>query len=483
MPKAEIFFWGILAFFLGIFLASFKLDFVLIFPFFGFLASLFLSFKKPKLPVYFLGFFSLLVISGAFYFHFYSLKSFLDCGFHPFLGKEIKFVGKIIEIPEKKNGFYQIKVFSENPSGKILLKIPNFYEFSYGDVIEIEGKLKKAPSFFEKENIFYEIDFPKIKILSQNEGNFLKKILFKISSKIQENLSSLFLGEEGEFAKGIILGRGVSLSKQFKEKLNLAGLSHIVALSGFNVSIISHYLFHFLIFFFPRVICFWISLFLIFGFVLMTGALLSCLRAGIMAGIYLFSLKSARQYHPKYSLFLAAFLMVLFNPKLLCFDLGFQLSFLATLGLIYLTPSLKNFYLCFKAKVKKDFLRKILENENFNWFLEKFFFPTLAAQIMVFPLILKTFSQFPLIGFLSNLFILPLIPFSMLFSFLLAILKFFSQNLAIFLSFLAFPFFKFQLILIDFFSKFPPIKFPKEISLILCVFFYLLILKIFFIKK
>ncbi|MCD6412101.1 DUF4131 domain-containing protein [bacterium] len=192
MPKAEIFFWGILAFFLGIFLASFKLDFVLIFLFIGFLASLFLSFKKPKIPVYFLGFFSLALLSGYFYFHFYCLKSFLDCQLHPFLGKEVKLVVKVIEIPEKRGSFLRLKVFSENPSGKILLKIPNFYQLQYGDLIEIEGKLKKAPSFFEKENIFYEIDFPKIKILSQNEGNFLKKILFKISSKIQENLSSLF---------------------------------------------------------------------------------------------------------------------------------------------------------------------------------------------------------------------------------------------------------------------------------------------------
>jgi len=477
MHKAEVFFWGIIGFFLGIGFASFNLNFLLKISFLGALIFLIASFKFKKIPIYFLGFFCLMIICGSCYFYYYSQKSFLECKFHPFLGKEASFLGKVIELPQQKEFYQLIKVSSENPKGKVLLKLSKLYQIDYGDLIEIEGKLKKAPRFFYKENIFYQIDYPKIKILLKEEGNFLKAFLFKISLKIQKNLSFLFPLKEASFAEGIILGRSSLASEEFSKKLTLAGLSHLVALSGFNITIISHYLFNFLIFFFKREICFWASLILIALFVLMTGAFPSCIRAGIMGGIYLLSLKGGRQYHPKYALFFACFLMVLFNPKILCFDLGFQLSFLATLGLIYLTPLLKNFYLSFKSKIKNQFLKKIFNAKKLNTFLDDFFFPTLSAQISIFGLIIKNFSQFPLIGIVSNLFILPLIPTSMLFSFLAGILKFFSENLAILFSFLVFPLFKFQIILIEFFSQFPPLKIPEKLSWIIFFASYLLILK------
>ena len=475
MPKAEIFFWAIIGFLVGVFLASFNLKFILIICFFVSILFFIFSFKFKKIPIYFLGFFSLMIICGASYFYFYSFRNFSKCKIHPFLGKEISFVGKVIEIPKKKKFYQLVKVSSKKPQGKILLEASNSYHLNYGDLIEIEGKIKKAPKYFDKENIFYKISYPKIKIISRNKGNFIKSKLFKISLKIQENLSFLFPLNEANFAQGIILGRTSLVSQEFSKKLSLAGLSHIIALSGFNISIISHYLFNFLIFFFKREICFYLTLILIALFVLMTGAPPSCIRAAIMAGIYLLSLKGGRQYQPKYALVFTSFLMVLFNPKILCFDLGFQLSFLATLGLFYLTLPLKNFYLNLKLKIKNDFLKRILDFEKFNLFLENYLFPTLAAQISIFPLIVKSFSQFPLIGIFSNLFILPLIPFSMLVSFLVGILKFFSENLAILFSFAALPLFKFQIILVDFFSKFPSLKFPKELSLIIFVFCYILI--------
>ncbi len=477
MPKAEIFFWAIIGFFIGIFFASFNLNFVLIICFIASILFFVFSFKFKKIPIYFLGFFSLMIICGASYFYFYSYRSFSKCKFHSFLGKKIFFIGKVIEIPNKKEFYQLVKVFSKDPQGKILLKASNSYQIDYGDLIKVEGEIKKAPKYLDKENIFYEINYPKIKIISKNKGNFIKSFLFKISLKIQENLSFLFPIDEANFAQGIILGKTPSLSKEFSKKLSFAGLSHIIALSGFNISIISHYLFNFLIFFFRRDICFWITLFLIALFVLMTGGLPSCVRAAIMASVYLLSLKGGRQYHPKYALFFACFLMVLFNPKILCFDLGFQFSFLATLGLIYFTLPLKNFYLNLKLKIKNHFLEKIFNSEKFNSFLDGFFFPALAAQISIFGLVIKSFSQFPLVGIFSNLFILPLIPISMLVSFLSGILGFFSESLAILFSFAVFPLFKFQIVLIDFFSKFPLLKFPREFSLIIFIFWYILIWK------
>ncbi|MCD6085632.1 DUF4131 domain-containing protein, partial [bacterium] len=156
MPKAEIFFWAIIGFFIGIFFASFNLNFVLIICFIVSVLFFIFSFKFRKIPIYFLGFFSLMIICGASYFYFYSYRSFSKCKFHSFLGKKIFFVGKVIENPNKKEFYQLVKVSSKEPQGKILLKASNSYQIDYGDLIKVEGKIKKAPKYLDKENIFYE---------------------------------------------------------------------------------------------------------------------------------------------------------------------------------------------------------------------------------------------------------------------------------------------------------------------------------------
>jgi len=137
-------------------------------------------------------------------------------------------------------------------------------------------------------------------------------------------------------------------------------------------------------------------------FILLSGASASVIRAGLMGVLVLWGRQIGRQSSAGRVLILAAAIMLLFNPRLLLFDVGFQLSFLSTLGLIYFSP----------------ILEKILVKISALWGLKEIIIATFSAIIFTSPLIIYTFGQFSLVAPLANLLILPVVPLAMLLGFL-----------------------------------------------------------------
>jgi len=139
------------------------------------------------------------------------------------------------------------------------------------------------------------------------------------------------------------------------------------------------------------------SVIIIVLFVILTGASASVVRAAVMGLLLLFANGYGRLYNPKNSIIFAGAAMVYFNPFVLVFDIGFQLSFVAVLGLIYFYPRFD------------DKLKKMPKFGN----LKEIFLMTLSAQIAVAPLLIYYFRNFSLVSLPVNLMILPFIPFAM----------------------------------------------------------------------
>ncbi|MBI2003478.1 MAG: ComEC/Rec2 family competence protein [Parcubacteria group bacterium] len=150
---------------------------------------------------------------------------------------------------------------------------------------------------------------------------------------------------------------------------------------------------------------FWVTVLAIAAFTVLTGASASVIRAALMGILVLLAYREGRFYSMTNSIVLAGTVMIALNPKVLRFDAGFQLSFLATLGLVRLAPF-------FKEK-----LEKLPEFFNFK----ENFVATLSAQLAVLPVILYNFGNFSLVSLPANVLILPIIPVTMLFGFLAGI--------------------------------------------------------------
>ena len=332
-------------------------------------------------------------------------------------------------------------------SMKFLLNTNIYQEYDYGDELKIDCGLEKIENFDEsfdyqmylaKEGIFYQCKNPKIEKLNRNSGNKIYLGLLKIKNKFNENINQLIPVPESGLLSGLILGGSNQLSEDMKNNFSRTGMTHIVAVSGYNVTIIAEYLMIAGIFLgLWRRQAFWFAVTGIIIFVIVTGLSSSAVRAGIMGILLIWAMKNGRLANSQNAILFSAVLMLLINPLLLRFDVGFQLSFLATLGIIYLYPIVENYL--------------VKNNKVFG--IAEILFLTLSAQIFVLPVILFNFQKLSLISPLANILILPIIPLTMLLGFICAMTSFIFQPLAIIFSWLTYLPLKYETLTINYLAS------------------------------
>lgn len=211
-----------------------------------------------------------------------------------------------------------------------------------------------------------------------------------------ENQFNQFLPEpEASLVSGVVLGSRREMPTDFWQALKTTGTLHIIVASGYNISVIAAVALAVLAGLFNRYLALILTAFVILLYVLLVGAEPAIIRAAIMAGISLTARFFGREADAGRALVFTAALMLLARPVLL-WDIGFQLSFLATLGLITLVPRLG----FFDRLVKPTGLVKDIKE-------------TTAAQLMVLPVLLFHFHSFAWLGFLVNPLILWLVPLVM----------------------------------------------------------------------
>ena len=366
--------------------------------------------------------------------------------------KKVKFSGIIANDPEIRpnNQRFFVRVDTEEHKFNILVSTFPGKKFEYGDKVVVSGKLAKAENFItdtgkefdyinflRKDKVLYTMSFAEAELLSSNHGNLVKKHLFRAKHFFVDKVNYAIRPPESDLMAGYILGEKSNFSDELTDAFISTGTIHIVALSGYNVTIIAEWIMKAFAFLGPA--SFYFGILAIIFFVVMTGGLSTAVRAGIMAILALVARRTGRTYEVGRGLLLAGFLMVLINPMTLRYDVSFQLSFIATVAVIYLAP-----------RVEK----------RFKWITERFglrdvISVTFAAYIFVLPFILFKMGNLSLVALPANFLVLPFIPITMMFGFATGFVGMVSGIISLVPGFVAYWLLRYELFVIEQFGSLP----------------------------
>lgn len=355
---------------------------------------------------------------------------------------------------------------------KILVSTELFPEYDYGDRIIVSGKLKTPENFttdigkefdyisyLRKDSIFYTISFAQVQVLGHGEGSKLKAGILFVKHKFLDSIESIIPAPESALMGGLLLGTKQSLGEKLQQSFVDSGLVHIIVLSGYNVTIIAEALIKMLSFISISAGIYFGGLAIVL-FAIMAGAGATIVRASIMAILALIARATGRNADIVRALLLAAALMILQNPYILAFDISFQLSFMATLGLIFMSPIFAKW---FRFIPERFGLREVIS-------------ATIAVQAFVLPFILYKMGNLSLVAPITNTLVLPLIPVTMFFGFISGLLGLVSNILAMPFGWIAFVLLKFEIWVAEAFAHLPfaTIKLA-HFPLVLAIIFYVLV--------
>ncbi len=348
---------------------------------------------------------------------------------------EVSLTGEITEEADERdlNSRYVLDI--DGSKSRILLVTDRFPEFAYGDKISVSGTLE-LPKNFEgdtgiefdyvsyllKDGVHFVMYRPNIEKVGDG-GSIVFKNLFKLKNYFSAKVSDVVPEPNASLVNGLIFGAKQSLGESLLSTMKNVGLIHIVAISGYNVTVIAIAILYMTSYLGKRNLGLLLSALCIILFALMVGFGSTVIRASIMAVIAILAQYLGRQTDALRALFIAGILMIIWNPFILTSDPSFQLSFMATLGLILFSPIIKDFL--FAQKYKKYFC----------WIPEKFGLreivsSTLSVQIFLLPMLLKMSGVLSLVSFFLNLVVLPIVPGAMLAGFITGFAGIFSRILS-----------------------------------------------------
>jgi len=342
---------------------------------------------------------SIAAVAGLFLFSFKTPKNDLEKLFSEYAN----FEGIIVEDVDKRPSTQLITVQPDGYKHSVLITLGSSGMYFYGDRVWVQGKLGAPkpfngfnyPSFLWTKGIGAVSQRPQVIVLKQHQGSVVKEKILRFkalfASGVRKNLSKPY----SEIVLGATIGEKEGIEKNITENFQNTGTSHILAVSGYNISLISIYLGGLIVFAFGRKYNLLLSSMLIIFYVLLTGASASAVRAGVMGFILLLAQSSGRQYAPLTALLFTAAIMVALNPYIIRFDPGFQLSFAATSGISLLVPS-------WQLGIG---LRKIKQAALVSF----------AAGISTLPMVLYLFGSSSLLSIPINILLVGFIPPIMLF--------------------------------------------------------------------
>jgi competence protein ComEC len=315
-----------LSFFAGVLLATFSEAAV---PEWAWPFALLLCFKKKGVGILMLAF-----LLGIFRMNFYeaSLVSDLKMG-------NVELEGVIVEEVDARSDHQKITVDTvDTGEGRVLVKVGLYEDLHYGDRVMILGFLERPEAgdsyahYLFRYGIVASMDEARVSV-TEPAGFSLRGSLYTFKELVQAHINRLYFEPEASLVSGLLLGSRKGMSEELTRAFQAVGLTHIVAVSGYNISLVIACIFA-LFSFVPmkrRVV---LSIVAVALFVLFVGASAAAVRAGIMGSLGMWALYTGRRSQAFFVLLWSAVVMTLWNPAILPFDIGFQLSFASTLGLL-----------------------------------------------------------------------------------------------------------------------------------------------------
>lgn len=301
--------------------------------------------------------------------------------------------------------------------GAVAVYAPQFPTRKAGDELEVTCALQDTREFgkgtqaetLRKDGVWAVCDDARITRIAENRLTRGAGLLNTFRTQVDTHVQKLFNEPYAGLLGGILYGARAGVSARLLTDFQRTGLSHVMAISGYNITIMVTALSILMVYAgVRRQHAFWILTGMLILFVIFTGASASVVRAGVMGFLVLLARQMGRASAITRVLVLSASVLVIFNPRIIMYDVGFQLSYLSTVGLVYGLPILENFF----ERVPEMFG------------LKEITLSTAAALIATTPLILYQFGRFSLVAPLANLLILPFIPMTMAFGFVALILSF-----------------------------------------------------------
>ncbi|MEK7594364.1 MAG: ComEC/Rec2 family competence protein [Patescibacteria group bacterium] len=256
-----------------------------------------------------------------------------------------------------------------------------------GDVVVATGKLRRGFSAYQGR-----MSFAQITVFEHRPS-----IVAEVRRRFAAGMRTALPEPLASFSMGILVGQRATLSEQVKEDFLMVGLTHIIAVSGYNLTIILHASKKLLGKQSKRLSTF-LSVGLIFVFLMLAGASASIVRAAIVSMLSIVTDYYGRNFRPLTLISFAAAITAWANPFYLWSDLSWYLSFLAFYGVMVLSPLVQKRW---PARWHKTLIGGVA--------LE-----SICAEVMSLPFVLHIFGQMSFIGLPANMLVVALIPLAML---------------------------------------------------------------------
>lgn len=350
-------------------------------------------------------------------------------------------VGKIVSSVEIKNEYqiFNIELTDERTNlYDVKVRTSLYPKYATGDTLTLSGKItlpkvvmphsKESLSsknfnyvnYLRTEDVGSEMYYPEIRLRDDSSRSV---IMYpgRIKDLLVRGIEKYVSPPASSLAVGVLFGVSL-MSQELTQTFRVAGLSHIVVLSGFNIVILISailFLFGFLPLL-PRVL---FATFSVLMFVTIVGVTPSVLRATVMALISLLALSLGRTYVARQALVISLLGIVMYEPFSLLHDVSLHLSFLAAAGLIYISPQIEIFLDRWYFFANKKY-RKAL------------FATSIAAYISTLPYVIFTFGKVSVYALFSNILVVPFVPLAMLLSFLTMLSSFISETVSVVVGFM-----------------------------------------------
>jgi competence protein ComEC len=341
-------------------------------------------------------------------------------------------------------------------SGLILARVPINQAYEYGECLRLRGRLSTPP---ENEEFSYRDYLARFGIhsymtrvavtrLPETGGNPVYTQIYNFKTILLENTYRLFPDPEASLLAGILLGVQTGLSANLQQAFKDTGTAHIIAISGFNIAIIAGLFFSIFKNLAGERIGAGIAVFGIFLYAFLVGGDAAVMRAAFMGSVSLFARQVGRRNDGMNALMAVALLMALINPLVL-WDVSFQLSFFATLGLILYSEPFSNFTNNIIERMIREDTSTIARIVNENITL------TFAAQLTTIPIMAYHFQRISLVSFIANPFILPVQPPVMIVSGLALLVSVVVYPLGQLIAWIAWPFSAYSIRVVELFDRVP----------------------------
>ncbi|MBU3668449.1 MAG: ComEC family competence protein [Candidatus Taylorbacteria bacterium] len=298
------------------------------------------------------------------------------------------------------------------------------------NIVSDDGRVFDYVHYLQKDGIFTQIKNAKIEDIKKTESFSLKSELYQLKRKYMERVEEMLPVPHSLLANGLVISGKGSMSKELQEEFQRVGLIHIVVLSGSNVSIIGEVIIK-IFSFLPKLLGAFFGGLGVVLFSMMVGGSATVVRSTIMSLIGIFARLTGKKNSALISLLTAGMLMLFHNPLLLFHDPSFQLSFLASLGLILYGSRIDPVLLKKYIKVKMMFgKKKVDELGGFEKGVLEIVSSSLSTQVGTLPFIVQMSGLVSVVALPVNILLLPLIPYTMLFVCITGVTSFISTTLA-----------------------------------------------------